>query len=232
LILMSTISPRGRCKAPISCGSSAATEAECGHHAPSMSPPRTRAKVIRTGRAQRRAPAEPFTIVAVQKRQPRRRAGPRTSGIRPVLRGRFSKRHVPVRRDGKTGSSCPCGVLTKEEVGRYALLTDGRRSNRTLISFVMRLRFAMTARTRSPLDCTGNEQGTLAATHQRGRGRTRSSCCYARNNVGCSIRWPARRETLLHPSGARPDLVADALNPAQFVSRRSILPTGNLATLC
>ena len=179
-----------------------------------------------------RAPAEPFTIVAVQTRQPRRRAGPRTSGMRPVLRGRFPKRHIPVRWDGKTGTSCPCGVLTKEEVGRYALLTDGRRSNRTLISFVMRLRFAMTARTRSTPDYTGNEQGTLAATHQRGRGRTRSSCCYARNNVGCSIRWPARRETLLHPSGARPDLVADALNPAQFVSRRSILPTGNLATLC
>lgn len=91
-------------------------------------------------------------------------------------------------------------VLTKEKVGRYALLADGRRSNRTLISFVMRLRFAMTARTRSTLDCTGNEQGTLAATRQRGRERTRSSCCYARNNVGCSIRWPARRETLLHPS--------------------------------
>jgi len=123
-------------------------------------------------------------------------------------------------------------VLRNEEVGPYALLTDGRRSNRTLISFVMRRRFAMTAKTRSTLNCTGNEQGTLAATHQPGRGRTRSSCCYARNNVGCSIRWPARRETLLHRSGARPDLVADALNPAQFVSRRSILPTGNLATLC
>jgi hypothetical protein len=121
-----------------------------------MSPPRTRARVIRTGRAQRRAPAEPFTIVAVQTRQPRRRAGLRTSGIRPVLRGRFPKRHIPVRLDGKTGSSCPCGVLTKEEVGRCALLTDGRRSNRTLISFVMRLRFAITAKTRSTLDCTGN----------------------------------------------------------------------------
>ena len=34
------------------------------------------------------------------------------------------------------------GVLTKEEVGRYALLTDGRRSNRTLIS----LRNAFTIR--------------------------------------------------------------------------------------
>jgi hypothetical protein len=49
-----------------------------------------------------------------------------------------------VRRDGKTGSSCPCDVLTNEEVDRYALLTEGRQSNRTLISFGMRLRFAMT----------------------------------------------------------------------------------------
>jgi len=159
LILMSTISPRGRCKAPISSGSSPAAEAECGHHAPSMSPPRTRARVIRTGRAQRRAPAEPFTIVALQRRQRRRWADPKTSGIRPVFRRLRPKRHIPVRRDGKTGSSCPCGVLTNEEVGRYALLTDGRRSNRTLVSFVMRLRFAMTARTRFTLDCTGSGHG-------------------------------------------------------------------------
>ena len=160
LILMSTISPRGRCKAPISCGSSAATEAECGHHAPSMSPPRTRAKVIRTGRAQRRAPAEPFTVVALQRRQRRRRADPKTSGIRPVFRRLRRKLHIPVRRDGKTGSSCPSGVLTNEEVGRHALLTNGRRANRTLISFVMCLRFAMTARTRFTLDCTGSGSGS------------------------------------------------------------------------
>ena len=121
---MSTISPRGRCKAPISCGSSCATEAECGHHAPSMSPPCTRARVIRTGRAQRRAPAEPFTIVALQTRQSRRWAGPKMSGIRPVFRGRRPTPHIPVRRDGKTGSSCPCGVLTNEEVDRLGAVDE------------------------------------------------------------------------------------------------------------
>jgi len=161
LILMSTISPRGRCKAPISPGSSPAAEAECGHHAASMSPSRTRARVIRAGRAQRRAPVEPFTIVALQRRQRRRRVDPKTSDIRLVFRRLRPKRHIPARRDGKTGSSCPCGVLTNEEVDRYALLTEGRRSNRTLISFIMRLRFAMTARTRLALDCTGSGHGRL-----------------------------------------------------------------------
>ena len=61
LILMSMISPRGRCKASISSGSSPATEAECGHHAPSMSLPSVPARAIRTGRAHRRAPVRPFT---------------------------------------------------------------------------------------------------------------------------------------------------------------------------
>ena len=56
---------------------------------------------------------------------------------------------------------CPYEGMRRNEVGRYALLTEGRRSNRTLISFVMRLRFAMTARTRSTLDCTGDERGCL-----------------------------------------------------------------------
>jgi hypothetical protein len=46
---------------------------------------------------------------------------------------------------------------------------------------------------------------------------------------------PTRRETLFHPSGAGPSIVAEAplqmiRAPAQLVSRRSILPTGNLAT--
>jgi hypothetical protein len=138
-------------------------------------------------------------------------------------------RHVPVRRDGKTGSSCPCRVLTNEDVDRERTV-DRRRSNRTLISLVMRLRFAMTARTRFTLDCTGSGYGGLhRRVSQQAQSVTRSSSCYADGNVGCSIRWPARRETLLHPSGARPALLADALNPAQFVSRRSILPPGNLA---
>jgi hypothetical protein len=69
-------------------------------------------------------------------------------------------RHIPVRRDGKTGSSCPSGVLTKEDVDRERCV-DGRRWNRTLISFITRLRFAMTARTRFTLDCTGNGRGPL-----------------------------------------------------------------------
>jgi len=142
-------------------GSSPAAEAECGHHAASMSPSRTRARVIRAGRAQRRAPVEPFTIVALQRRQRRRRVDPKTSDIRLVFRRLRPKRHIPARRDGKTGSSCPCGVLTNEEVDRYALLTEGRRSNRALISFIMRLRFAMTARTRFALDCTGSGHGRL-----------------------------------------------------------------------
>jgi len=53
---------------------------------------------------------------------------------------------------------CP----SNEEVGRYALLTDGRRSNRALISFVMRLRFAMTARTRFIAYCTGVDMDARA----------------------------------------------------------------------
>jgi polyphosphate kinase 2 len=35
-------------------------------------------------------------------------------------------------------------------------------------------------------------------------------CCYAVDNVGCLTQRPTRRETLLHPSGVRPHLVADA----------------------
>src|SRR5271166_5839044 len=46
LILMSAISPRGRCKSPIGSGSSPVTELERGYHALSMSPPRARARVI------------------------------------------------------------------------------------------------------------------------------------------------------------------------------------------
>ena len=53
---------------------------------------------------------------------------------------------------------CP----SNEEVGRYALLTNGRRSNRKLISFVMRLRFAMTARTRFIPYCTGVDMNARA----------------------------------------------------------------------
>jgi hypothetical protein len=59
---------------------------------------------------------------------------------------------------------------------------------------------------------------------------------YALNNVGCSTKRPTRRETLFHPSGAGLFFLAEApiqmiRAPAQLVSRRSILPTGNLATL-
>jgi hypothetical protein len=69
-------------------------------------------------------------------------------------------RHIPVRPDGRTGSRCPCGVLTDDGVDRERTV-DGRRSNRTLMSFVTCLRFAMTARTRFTLDCTGNGHGGL-----------------------------------------------------------------------
>jgi hypothetical protein len=92
-----------------------------------------------------------------------------------------------VRRDGKTGSSCPCGVLTNEEVDRYALLTEGRRSNRTLISFIMRLRFSMTPESGSPSTVQVVDMDACTDP-SAAQGRTRSSCCYARGNVGCSIR--------------------------------------------
>ena len=112
LILMSTISPRGRCKAPISSGSSPDTEAECGHHAPSMSPPRTRAKLIRTGRAHRRAPADPFTIFASQSRHSEYLVGPKRLGIRRGLPRLRTQRRKAEHRGGKTGPSCSCGVLS------------------------------------------------------------------------------------------------------------------------
>jgi hypothetical protein len=61
LMQMSTISPSGLCRHPISSGSSCATDAVCGHHAPSMSPPRVLASASLTGRATRRDPVSPFT---------------------------------------------------------------------------------------------------------------------------------------------------------------------------
>ncbi len=64
LMQMSMISPSGLCKLPISSGSSCATDAVWGHHAPSMSPPRCVARTSLTGRARRLAPEMPFTTVA------------------------------------------------------------------------------------------------------------------------------------------------------------------------
>jgi hypothetical protein len=55
--------------------------------------------------------------------------------------------------------------------------------------------------------------------------------------LGCEQRWlfidgqHVVKRFFIFPAPT-PDLVADAENPAQYVSRRSILPTGNLATLC
>ena len=93
-------------------------------------------------------------------------------------------RHIRVRRDGKTSSSCPSGVLTKEDVDRERSV-DGRRWNRTLISFIMRLRFAMTARARFTLNCTGSGRGRLHRCVSGVEGIARLSPCYADANVGC-----------------------------------------------
>lgn len=55
----------GLCKASTSSGSSPATEAVCGHHVPSMSPPRRVARAIRARRTERRGPLMPFTVMAL-----------------------------------------------------------------------------------------------------------------------------------------------------------------------
>ena len=67
LMQMSTISPSGFCKRPISSGSSCATDEVWGHHAPSMSPPRCVARASLTGRAKRLDPVKPFTMLAAYK---------------------------------------------------------------------------------------------------------------------------------------------------------------------
>lgn len=64
LTRISTTSPSDRCSASTSSGSSLATEAVCGHHAPSISAPNSLARVRRTGLASRRAPLRPFTTTA------------------------------------------------------------------------------------------------------------------------------------------------------------------------
>ncbi len=66
LIRMSMTSPSGRCNAPTSSGSSVATDAVCGHQAPSISPPNSPASMTRIGREARRDHANPFTGMANQ----------------------------------------------------------------------------------------------------------------------------------------------------------------------
>ncbi|BBX61759.1 hypothetical protein MSAS_09330 [Mycobacterium saskatchewanense] len=102
--------------------------------------------------------------------------------------------------------------------------------NRALISLVMRLRFAMTARRRFALNCTGSWRGA-----GRGTGRARRvgtfGVLYAGLNVGrqCDGRHVVKRFSILPVSPLNQWLTHSI---RQFVSRRSILPTGNLATLC
>jgi len=60
---------------------------------------------------------------------------------------------------------------------------------------------------------------------------------YDVHNVGCSTEAANTSWNALHPSGAGPSFVVEApiqmiRAPAQLVSRRSMLPTGNLATTC
>ena len=84
--------PVSLCKASTSSGSSHATEAVCGHHAPSMSPPRRVARAIRAGRAERRGPLMPFTMMALWRRENPPRARPRKWGAPlPMLRHRLKR---------------------------------------------------------------------------------------------------------------------------------------------
>ncbi len=64
LTLISRISPNRADKAPISSGSSRATEALCGHHAPSRPSPSWMAKLSRTGLARRRPDTAPFMVLS------------------------------------------------------------------------------------------------------------------------------------------------------------------------
>ncbi len=81
LTLMVMISPNRADRASINSGNSRATEAVCGHHAPSRGEPSLAAKASRTGLARRRPCTAPFTVLTssrpqrqAQRRQENRRA--------------------------------------------------------------------------------------------------------------------------------------------------------------
>ena len=80
------------CTASTNSGSSPAIEAVCGQHAQSMSPPRRVARAICAGRAERRGPLTPFTVMALWRREVSLRAGLRKWGAPlPMLRYRLKR---------------------------------------------------------------------------------------------------------------------------------------------
>ncbi len=104
---------------------------------------------------------------------------------------------------------CP----SNEEVGRYALLTDGQRPNPALISFAMRLRFAMTARRRFTLHCTGSGDGRLR------RPINGSRACGSVASVAASP-LGFRRPRTWSPFRPRTTLITMRHNWFQFIAQR------------
>lgn len=106
-------------------GSSAATEAECGHHAPSMSP-------SRAGQRDKPRMGAPWrTSRTVHDRRVAKTAASASGRCEKIG---YSTSSPEVSSEAmycgasgwKTTAGRPCGVLNDREVGRYAPLTDRR----------------------------------------------------------------------------------------------------------
>lgn len=85
------------------------------------------------------------------------------SGSRPVSQRFRPKRHTSVPRGGKTGSFGPWVSFRMKSSAETHSAWRRRRSNRTASSFVIRSRFAMTARNAVPVHSTGTRRCAWSA---------------------------------------------------------------------